>query len=376
MPVPAIARRPSLAVAAAVLGLSLGFAGLGSHDALAAGTDDARDRADSSKTVLHDGERRTIADSRTLYDFSTASSTREAWTAVNDGVMGGVSAGLSRLSSDGVLEFIGSVSLDNNGGFASIRSNSNLVDLSSYDGITLRVRGDGKTYTFGITTDVFIPAGAYETKFDTADDGAWQELYFPFEAFEATAFGNRIRGSRPLDPAQIRRFSLLIADKQVGPFRLEVAEMRAVRLGEADPGHNAAAPNSVASGETDAARKASGSSTTTDAMSRAERLDALRDLISLAIERGVPLFNDGDPAACAAVYEVALDAMLMLGGDAFPPAVRDELMRTLANGRAESDATRRAWIFRIGLDRALIETLPRTDRPRTAPTRRDAGADA
>ena len=60
------------------------------------------------------------ASEKTLFDFSTATNA-PAWQVVNDDVMGGVST--SRFSvTNGVAVFRGEVSLENNGGFASVRS--------------------------------------------------------------------------------------------------------------------------------------------------------------------------------------------------------------------------------------------------------------
>lgn len=46
----------------------------------------------------------------------------QQWQAVNDGVMGGVSDGRFKITADGTLEFFGTLSLENNGGFASVRT--------------------------------------------------------------------------------------------------------------------------------------------------------------------------------------------------------------------------------------------------------------
>ena len=143
----------------------------------------------------------------------------EPWGAVNDNVMGGVSDGRVRMTDRGTLEFFGSISLENNGGFASIRSRRSDVDLSGYDGLLVRVRGDGKRYDFNLRTNVRIMAGSYRAKFETSAD-AWQEIYLPFGNFEPTSFG-RVRNNLPaLDPSKIRSFGLLISDKQAGPFAL------------------------------------------------------------------------------------------------------------------------------------------------------------
>ena len=76
-------------------------------------------------------------------------------------------------------------------------------------------------------------------------------------------------------------------------------------------------------------------------------------IFDLAIERGVPLFNAGDVASCAALYELALTAVVLLGNDAVQPNVRARLVDALKIGAANPDASERAWIFRRAIDRAM-----------------------
>lgn len=73
-------------------------------------------------------------------------------------------------------------------------------------------------------------------------------------------------------------------------------------------------------------------------------------LIELAISRGVPLFNKGDVAACAALYEVTCEALQIIDG--VTEKSRAELAQVLKKARAESSARERAWILRDGMDRA------------------------
>lgn len=61
--------------------------------------------------------------SQTLFDFTGADVAKE-WQTVNDGVMGGVSQGKFKIIDKKTLEFFGTLSLENNGGFASVRTNS------------------------------------------------------------------------------------------------------------------------------------------------------------------------------------------------------------------------------------------------------------
>lgn len=75
------------------------------------------------------------------------------------------------------------------------------------------------------------------------------------------------------------------------------------------------------------------------------------DLIALAVERGVPLYNDGQPGATVAVYEVAARAVLTLG-EAVPATARTALERGLRDAERERDLDERAWVLRRALDAA------------------------
>lgn len=160
-----------------------------------------------------------------LFDFDKPEAS-SAWQAVNDGVMGGVSDGRFEITQDGSLRFHGTVSLENNGGFASIRSVPQERDLSKFDGILIRFKGDGKKYAFNIRTDFEIMAGSYRQSFETAKD-EWQQVFFPFRSFEASAFGQVLRDAPRLNAGKIRFFGLTISDNQEGPFQIQVDWIKA-----------------------------------------------------------------------------------------------------------------------------------------------------
>jgi monofunctional biosynthetic peptidoglycan transglycosylase len=157
---------------------------------------------------------------RAIFEFDGSDSGR-GWTSVNDDVMGGISNGGFRINAAGILEFTGVVSLENNGGFASIRSRPSKHDLSGYEGLLVRVRGDGKRYACNIRTDFEIMAGSYQQRFETKKN-EWQEIALPFREFVATSFGQVMRDAPKLDTAKIRSFGFTISDKQAGSFQLEV----------------------------------------------------------------------------------------------------------------------------------------------------------
>ncbi len=76
-----------------------------------------------------------------------------------------------------------------------------------------------------------------------------------------------------------------------------------------------------------------------------------RDLIETAINRGAPLYNRGQIAACAAIYEVTAKALLSFDAE-LPPSAQRPLRRALQQMARTHDMDRRAWIMREGLDEA------------------------
>jgi monofunctional biosynthetic peptidoglycan transglycosylase len=150
------------------------------------------------------------------------------WSIVNDGVMGGRSTSKISLTDERTALFTGFVSLENNGGFASTRAAFQSLDLSAYEGITLRVKGDGRRYQLRFRQDGTFDGVAYGVEFETTH-GEWTEFDLPFETFQATFRGYVPRGSGPLDPTRIRQMGILIGDKKEGPFALEIDWVKAYR---------------------------------------------------------------------------------------------------------------------------------------------------
>lgn len=162
----------------------------------------------------------TTVNEERLITFDSPDSS-DNWMIVNDGVMGGLSSSTFDVSDSGTGVFSGTVSLDNNGGFASTRTIAAGLDLDTADGIVLRVKGDGKSYRFRIRTEQRSDGVAYQHSFDTRA-GEWMEVRLPFRDFVASFRGRILPDVAPLDPSRIEQIGFLIADKQAGAFRLEI----------------------------------------------------------------------------------------------------------------------------------------------------------
>ena len=171
--------------------------------------------------------------SKPVTDFSDAAAAGK-WMSVNDNVMGGVSEGGFRITDDKTLEFSGNISLENQGGFASIRTQSADLGLDGLDTIALRVKGDGRTYYLDLRAAKTFAAASYRAPLKTQKD-TWQEVRVPLKDFEYSVFGRRIAGAEALTANQVKSVGFTLADKQAGPFRLEIAWISAQKGGDDTP---------------------------------------------------------------------------------------------------------------------------------------------
>ena len=168
---------------------------------------------------------------RVIVDFTGEHPQR--WAIVNDGVMGGRSNSNIEETDQRTAVFSGFLSLENNGGFASTRAALGSKVLEGFDGVVLRVRGDGRTYQLRFRMDGRFDGVAYQAEF-TTESGEWTEVDLPFEAFQPSFRGFVPRRVPGLDPPRIRQMGILIGDKIEGPFSLELEWVKAYRRAETD----------------------------------------------------------------------------------------------------------------------------------------------
>jgi uncharacterized surface protein with fasciclin (FAS1) repeats len=397
-----------------------------------------------------------LAAQKDIATFQSADSVK-LWKSVNDGVMGGVSKGGFKRTEEGTLIFSGDLSLDNNGGFASIRTEEQKLDLNGMSAIIIKARGDGRTYWVDLRTAGQMGASSYRAYLPTTA-GEWRETRIPLADFKLQAFGRELP-VKSLDRANVASIGFTLADKKEGPFSLELESVKA--------GDEQATPTAAKSAQTvlDVATAAGSFKTLIAAATAADLAGALSGegpitvlaptdaafaklpagtvetllkpanrgqlaailknhviqgrvslskalelregstlqgskipvrfdegrvrigdatlvkadiqasngiihvidqvlipaapeptpssparLIELAIERGVPLFNKGETAACAALYEITCEALQTM--DQLCEKSRKELAQTLQAARAESSPRQQAWILREGLDLA------------------------
>lgn len=147
------------------------------------------------------------------------------WVTLHDSVMGGHSRGGATVHA-GVLRFSGTTSLDDNGGFASIRARG-AFDVGEATGVRLRVCGDGRDYQLRIATDARHRGSNVSWRGDfSTRAGAWQDVVVAFADMRPTRRGTVLDGPA-LDRAKIEEIGLLVGDGQAGDFALDVAWIEA-----------------------------------------------------------------------------------------------------------------------------------------------------
>lgn len=142
------------------------------------------------------------------------------WVIVNDGVMGGVSTSDLKVNNDCNAFFSGLVSLENNGGFASVRCfPKQNIQINNQGKIILKIKGDGKTYQFRIKLDddeYFSYIYAFETS------GNWETIILSLADFYPSFRGRKLADASDVNiEGNLSYFSFLIANKRNEAFNIE-----------------------------------------------------------------------------------------------------------------------------------------------------------
>ena len=151
-------------------------------------------------------------------DFSNPNTLRDSWI-VNDGVMGGVSQSSLRQDEDGMF-FEGVVSLENNGGFASMRSSVRFPQGTQL--IELFAKGDGKRYKLVLRTEL-APRVTYVADFIALP--SWQTYRFNLSQFKST-FRGRDVNAPALSFSDVIDFGILISNNQAGSFAIQLKTLK------------------------------------------------------------------------------------------------------------------------------------------------------
>lgn len=150
-----------------------------------------------------------------LFNFSTDCDLSN-WYVVNDGVMGGVSESSLKINKEGHAAFSGTVRLENNGGFASIRHNFKPIGVSDKTELHITLKGDGKSYQFRVKDE----GNTYYSYVFTAEtSGEWETVSIPLKNMQPQFRGRKLNINN-FDKDTISEFAILIGNKKKEAFEL------------------------------------------------------------------------------------------------------------------------------------------------------------
>ncbi|MEM8965875.1 MAG: CIA30 family protein [Bacteroidota bacterium] len=158
-----------------------------------------------------------LMDSQTIFDFTTDTNI-QSWRVVDDVVMGGVSSGNFTINEEGFGVFAGKVSLENNGGFSSVRYQFDKLPVKSHTTIRIRLRGDGKKYQFRVKANA---EDYYSYIYPFITSGEWEEIKIPLADMYPTFRGRRLNQSN-FHEDQFEEIRFLIGNKRAEEFKLMI----------------------------------------------------------------------------------------------------------------------------------------------------------
>jgi NADH dehydrogenase [ubiquinone] 1 alpha subcomplex assembly factor 1 len=150
-----------------------------------------------------------------IYDFNKNSSPRD-WRIIDDGVMGGLSQGKFFIDSAGNGVFAGEVSLENNGGFSSVRYQFEKISVTKESKVRIRLKGDGKNYQFRIK-DKATSYYSYITNFKTSGD--WETIEIKLSELYPSFRGQTLNLPN-FDSDSFEEIVFLIGNKKNESFQL------------------------------------------------------------------------------------------------------------------------------------------------------------
>lgn len=118
--------------------------------------------------------------------------------------------------------------MENNGGFASTRTIPRLYELDGYNGILLRVKGDGEKYQFRLRTNDRFDGISYRYQFKT-EFNTWMVIEIPFHECVPVFRGRILKDVKPVVPKEIQQIGFLISNKKAEKFQLEIDWIKAYK---------------------------------------------------------------------------------------------------------------------------------------------------
>eukprot|EP00039_Didymoeca_costata_P023583 m.7595 g.7595 ORF g.7595 m.7595 type:complete len:224 (+) comp3740_c0_seq1:165-836(+) len=180
---------------------------------------------------------------RILADF-TKQAELENWRTSSDKAIGGTST-VNLEYKNGCTRLFGNLSTEipkdsrvTRSGYINLRTvgltpsifGDTYYDLSSYNGLELLLKGDGRTYIMNLQTSSMQQEDLHQSFIYTRGGPELQKIRIPFSDFLLTNMGY-VQNEQPLmNTSEIKTLGFLLADRLDGPYNLNLYSITAVHL--------------------------------------------------------------------------------------------------------------------------------------------------
>ena len=167
-----------------------------------------------------------------VINFGNANGRTKDWVMISDNIMGGVTQSKLQYSENSMV-LNGTISLDNYGGFSSIKTNFNTFDLSAYDGVKIKYKSTGQKFAFTLEDSKNWTMPNYKGAFNSSDSNTWQEATILFKDFKQYQIGEPT-GKKLITAVlkNIVRLGIITTEKKEGPFSIEVESIEFISSGK------------------------------------------------------------------------------------------------------------------------------------------------
>ena len=138
--------------------------------------------------------------------------------------MGGRSNGNIKITNEGLARFYGAISLENNGGFSSVRLSFPTIKVTPESKIKIRLKGDGSVFKFrvkSLRSDYY----SYSQNFKTNNN--WENKTFILKELVPVFRGKQLNLPN-FDKSSIAQLTFLIGNKIPQDFELYIAEIEII----------------------------------------------------------------------------------------------------------------------------------------------------
>jgi len=155
-------------------------------------------------------------------DFGISKDKTSDWVMISDNIMGGITKSTLEYQED-ALKLSGNISLDNFGGFSSVKTKFKRIDLSAYKGIRIRYKSNNQKFAFTLEDTQNWTLPNYKGDFFNQKPNEWETSTILFKDFKEYQIGEPT--GEKLEPERLRnivRIGVITTEKKEGPFSLEI----------------------------------------------------------------------------------------------------------------------------------------------------------